>query len=353
MATISAPVEKMKAAHKVLAEYTYELRPVERGYANRTLYINLDDYTIQEKPVTEEMKERFTGGKGFALWLLWNAVKDDTKWDDPENELLIASGPISGNTAYPGSGKSTVVFISPLTKQVVDSNVGGYFGPYMKFSGFDVLEIQGKAKEDVIIFIDGDNGKVTIESAPLEALDSYELKEQLAEMYKGDSKKGKLAISTITAGPAAEHIWYGALNFSWYDVRRKEMRIKQAARGGSATVFRDKKIKGIVVRFSNLRGDSNHPADMSLVKKAGKRINTEIWELDDKQNQMRKVGTPYLSKSWTISTCSPSTTTNSARTPTPPKSTPPFGRISSPKACPTAAGLAANSRARTAWTIST
>ncbi len=290
----SAPVEELKKAHKVLAEYTYELRPVERGYANRTLYINLDDYTIQEKPVTQQMKDLFTGGRGFALWLLWNAVKDDTKWDDPENEIVIANGPISGNTAYPGSGKSTVVFISPLTKQVVDSNVGGYFGPYLKFSGFDAIEIQGKAKEDVIIFIDGDNGKVTIEAAPLEALDTYELKEQLAEMYKPEGRKGKLAISTVTAGPGAEHSWYGALNFSWYDVRRKEMRVKQAARGGSATVFRDKKIKGIVVRFSHLKGDSNNPADMSLVKKAGKRINAEILAFDDKQNQMRKIGTPYL-----------------------------------------------------------
>ena len=139
MATMSVPVEQLKMAHRVLAEYHYELRPVERGYANRTLYINLDDNTIQEKPVTQQMKDLFTGGRGFALWLLWNAVKDDTKWDDPENELVIANGPINGITAYPGSGKSTVVFISPLTGQVVDSNVGGYFGPYLKFSGFDAL----------------------------------------------------------------------------------------------------------------------------------------------------------------------------------------------------------------------
>ncbi len=294
MATMSVPVDQLKAAHRVLAEYHYELRPVERGYANRTLYINLDDNTIQEKPVTQQMKDLFTGGRGFALWLLWNAVKDDTKWDDPENELVIANGPINGITAYPGAGKSTVVFISPLTGQVVDSNVGGYFGPYLKFSGFDALEIQGKAKEDVIIFIDGDTGKVTIETAPLEALDTYELKEQLAEMYKGDSKRGKLAISTVTAGPAADHSRYGVLNFSWYDVRRKEMRVKQAARGGAGRVFRDKRIKGIVVRFSSLRGDNNHAAKPELIRKAGTRITREIALLDDKQNQMRKVGTPYL-----------------------------------------------------------
>ncbi len=294
MATMSVPVEQLKAAHRVLAEYHYELRPVERGYANRTLYINLDDNTIQEKPVTQQMKDLFTGGRGFALWLLWNAVKDDTQWDDPENEIVIANGPINGSTAYPGLGKSTVVFISPLTGQVCDSNVGGYFGPYLKFAGFDALEIQGKAKEEVIIFIDGDTGRVTIETAPLEALDTYQLKEQLAEMYKGDSRRGKMSISTVTAGPAADHIRYGVLNFSWYDVRRKEMRVKQAARGGAGRVFRDKRIKALVVRFSNLRGDNNNPADMALIRKAGTRINREIALLDDKQNQMRKVGTPYL-----------------------------------------------------------
>jgi hypothetical protein len=27
------------------------------------------------------------------------------------------------------------VTISPLTQSVIDSNVGGYFGPYLKFSG--------------------------------------------------------------------------------------------------------------------------------------------------------------------------------------------------------------------------
>src|ERR1044071_1474571 len=78
----------------LLAEFAYELRPVERGYANRTLYINLDRNTIYEKPVTQQMKDLFTGGRGFGLKLLWDAVTPDTKWNDPENELVIANGPI-------------------------------------------------------------------------------------------------------------------------------------------------------------------------------------------------------------------------------------------------------------------
>jgi aldehyde:ferredoxin oxidoreductase len=293
MAMLNRPVSEYRTAHKLLAEFTYDLRPVERGYANRTLYINLDDNTIQEKPVTQQMKDLFTGGRGFALKLLWDAVNPDTTWDAPKNELVIANGPICGITAYPGSGKATVVTLSPLTQNVIDSNVGGYFAPYLKFSGFDALEIQGKAREDVIIFIDGDSGRVTIESAPLEHVDSHLLGKVLTEMY-ADDEKGKRGISVMSAGQAAEYIRFAMINASWYDVRRKEVRVKQAGRGGSGRVFRDKKIKAIVVRYSDMRGDSNNPADMDLVRKAGKRINKEIADLDDKQNQMRKVGTANI-----------------------------------------------------------
>ena len=277
----------------LLGEYTYEKRPVERGYAGRTLYINLENNTFLEKPVTQQMKDLFTGGRGFALKLLWDAVTPETKWNDPQNELVIANGPICGITAYPGSGKSTVVTLSPLTENVIDSNVGGYFAPFLKFSGFDALEIQGKAAEDVIIFIDGDTGKVTIETDSLEGVDSHEIGNQLTARYGGD-EKGRRGISVLSAGQAAEHIRIALINSTWYDVRRKEARLKQAGRGGPGRVFRDKKIKAIVVRYTDMGGDKNGVADMALIRKAGQRINKEITNLDDKQNQMRKVGTANI-----------------------------------------------------------
>ncbi len=287
------PVDVMKQAHRLLAEFHYEPRPVDRGYANRTLYIDLSTMTVAEKPVTEEMKRIFTGGRGFALWLLWNAVKDDTRWNDPENALIIANGPLCGILSYPGTGKSTVVTISPLTNLVVDSNVGGMVGPLLKGAGFDALEIQGKADRDVIIVIDGDTGTVTIEEAPLEEPYAHLLGKALTEMYAKD-EADKRNIAVVTAGHGAEFSRYGILNFSWYDLRRKEVRFKQAARGGTGTVFRDKRIKAIVVRKSGWSAKSNNPAKPELIRKASQRINKEIVELDDKQNQMRKVGTPYL-----------------------------------------------------------
>ena len=100
-------------SHKVIAKYDFKEQPVEKGYANRTLHIDLSQKAITEKPVTQQMKDIFTGGRGFALWLLWNAVNDGSKWDDPENALVIANGPLCGTTAYPGMGKSTVVTLSP------------------------------------------------------------------------------------------------------------------------------------------------------------------------------------------------------------------------------------------------
>ncbi len=287
-------IEKMKVAHKLLGEYAYALKPIERGYANRTLRINLTDNTFTEKPVTQQMKEIFTGGRGFALKLLWDAVTPETKWDSPENELVFANGPICGITAYPGSGKATIVTIGPLTENVIDSNVGGYFSPFLKFSGFDALEITGKAAEDVIIFIDGDTGQVSIESAPLEGVDSHLLGNILTEMYSEGDEKTRRNISVLSAGQAAEHIRYALINSTWYDVRRNEIRLKQAGRGGAGRVFRDKKIKGIVVKFSGMKGDLNGVADMALIRKAGARINKEIADLDGSQNNMRKVGTANI-----------------------------------------------------------
>jgi aldehyde:ferredoxin oxidoreductase len=287
------PIAKMKAAHELLAEYKYEMQPVKRGYANRTLHIDLGTNEISEKLVTQQMKDIFTGGRGFGLKLLWDAVTPETKWDDPENALVIANGPICGTTAYAGLGKSTVVTLSPLTENVVDSNVGGYFAPFLKFSGFDAMSITGKAAEDVVIFIDGDTGKVTVETAPLEDMAAHLLGAYFTRMY-ADDEKNQRAISVMSAGDAADHIRYAIINATWYDLRRKEIRMKQAGRGGTGRVFRDKNIKGIVVRYTNMSGKSNGVADMALIRKAGKRFNYEMTNLDDKQNQMKKVGTANI-----------------------------------------------------------
>ncbi|WP_026478564.1 aldehyde ferredoxin oxidoreductase family protein [Alkaliphilus transvaalensis] len=286
-------VTVLKEAHKLLAEYKYEPAKLDRGYTNKSLYINIGDNRIEEKQISEDVKEKFIGGKGVGLRYLWDATKPETKWNDPENEIVIAGGPLCGITQYPGAGKSLVVTISPMTDLPIDSNVGGYFGPYLKFSGFDALELQGKAEKDVIIFIDGNEGIIRIEEAPLEAIDGHVVSEQLTEMY-ANSEEDKKNISVISAGSAADHVNIGLLNFSFYDMRRQVARLKQAGRGGIGRVFRDKKIKAVVIKFKGTKGNLNNPVDQAIINKTGIKLHKQIHDLDDQQCRMRQIGTANI-----------------------------------------------------------
>ena len=152
-------IAQMKENRRIIASFPYQWKALDKGYTDQTLYINVGggDGTIcsaepsfKVKPVAPEVKEKFIGGKGYDLRLLWDAVKSTTKWRDPENEIVISGGPCCGITQYSGSGKCIVTSISPQSDRIIDSNVGGHFGPHLKFSGFDALEVQGISKEDVI-----------------------------------------------------------------------------------------------------------------------------------------------------------------------------------------------------------
>jgi aldehyde:ferredoxin oxidoreductase len=288
-------IESLKKAHTTFAKIDYIKNEVVRGYANKILSVNLSDNSIIEKPVTDEMKKQFTGGRGFGLKLLWDSIKPTTRWDSEENELLITTGPLCGTTQYAGSGKSLCLTISPSTDIICDSNVGGFVGPYLKFSGFDALEIQGKAKKDVIIVIDGEKNTIRIESAPKEEVNSHLLNEQLTYMYASeDSDKSRQKVAVVSAGKGAENSYWGCLNFSFYDIRRKVPRMKQAGRGGLGTVLRDKKIKAIVVKVDKFDGVSNHPADPIALVDVGTKLHKEIRDLDRFQCNMRAVGTVHL-----------------------------------------------------------
>jgi aldehyde:ferredoxin oxidoreductase len=288
--------EKTKTPRRVLAEFTYQAAPAEHGYTGQTLYVNLSDNTIAARPVTDGMKETFTGGRGFGLWLLWHGVKDDTKWNDPENEIVISSGPCGGITQYPGSGKSLVVSISPLTDVVIDSNVGGHFGPLLKFAGWDAFEVQGKAEKDVIVVIDGVEGRVTIEEADDVPVNTHLVGHWLIKQM-AETEEDRYFMSAVSAGTGAENTRMGCLNFSLYDRKRQAPRFKQAGRGGIGTVFRDKRIKALVVKSGPVKGDSNQPADPERIQRVGAKLHKEIHDYDDQQGRrMRRRGTTYLVK---------------------------------------------------------
>lgn len=286
-------IAELKEGRRILKKMDYQHKELERGYTDKILYINVGSNDIKEKDVPAQMKEKFIGGKGYGLRLLWDATRPDTRWNDPENEIIISSGPVGGITQYSGAGKSLLVSISPQTDSVMDSNVGGFFGPFLKFSGYDALELQGKAEKDVIIYIDGVKNTIEIFEDPGLSTNSHILAEELTEMFAEDEKDYR-NIGIVSTGAAAEHSLIGMLNFTFYDMKRKKIRLKQAGRGGLGTVFRDKKIKAIVSRIAGVSGNLNNVADLEKIKERGRRFNREMRELDDHQCQMRKKGTANI-----------------------------------------------------------
>lgn len=276
-------IAQMRNAHQVLCEFPFEIQELDKGYSNRTLRIDLDKKEVTLQPVTEQMKDLWTGGKGFDLWMMFQEINKDTKWDSPENPLCFSSGPLGGATSFPGSGKTIVTALSPLTGSVIDCNVGGYFGPFLKFAGFDGLTIVGKAKDETIVYIDAVNKKITIESAPEESVDSHLLAEELTDMYSDDDLD-KRNIAVVSAGRGANHTRMGVLNFSFYDWRRQVARLKQAGRGGVGTVFRDKNLKALVIKNRDIspawRVEENKVAKLIAPKTISVQCEKEVEVID-------------------------------------------------------------------------
>jgi len=286
-------LKRLRDAHVELARTSYEHVKIHRGYTDKYLTVDFTNNTIDISDIDPKVKEVFTGGKGYALRYLWDEVNPSTRWDSPENVITMSPGPLCGITQYAGTGKTLLTTISPLTDIPIDSNVGGYFGPLLKFSGFDGLTLKGKAEEDVILVIDGNTNTITIEKAPLEHEDAHILGEELTYMYANDENDRK-NVAVVCAGSAAKYSNIGMINFTFYDPNRGVVRLKQAGRGGIGKVFRHKNIKALVCHFSGVKSDLNDPYDISIINKTGKKYHKQVHDLDDLQNGMRKVGTANI-----------------------------------------------------------
>jgi aldehyde:ferredoxin oxidoreductase len=279
-------------------ELNYQPVRVIGGYTDRILRINLDkgDVSIQELP--PDFKTKYIGGRGYALKLIWDETNRETRFDSPENLLVMASGPLGNDPGFPGTGKFIVGTISPLTDTFIDSNVGGHFGPLLKLAGFDALAVSGTAKEDVIILIDGDAKRISIAPAP--HFDRETDKGALSYGTKliESQSQGVLSDSyaAVVAGEGALYSRFGIINSLFFDLRRKRIRAKQAGRGGTGTVMRAKKVRGIVVHSSLPKANANNAIDKAMVREAGAKLKEVVSEQDPLQLNLIAWGTTGLSE---------------------------------------------------------
>lgn len=269
----------------------YVRSEIDKGYTHRLLEIDLSSKKITITKIPDKTREMFVGGRGYCLKLVYDGTSANTRYDSPENVLALAGGPFCGETGFAGTGKFIIGSISPLTNIFCDSNVGGYFFPLVKKSGFDAIAITGKSEEDVMVVIDGDAGQVRVEKAP-GTKNSLYWAEKIVEDYKGDGKPSGVAF--VNTGIGAENTYFGCVNSVYYDVPRKRCRAKQAGRGGLGTVMRDKNLWGVLVKRELASGISNKPADAALLKTAGKKLKGVIRTVDPKAMRLGTQGTTCL-----------------------------------------------------------
>ncbi|MGD8725404.1 MAG: aldehyde ferredoxin oxidoreductase N-terminal domain-containing protein, partial [Desulfobacterales bacterium] len=129
------------------------------GYADTILRVDLSHETIRQEPLPDSLVENFIGGRGFVAKTLYDEMPREIEPFDPQNLLIVATGPLSGYF-LPASGKTHFGTKSPATGGYADSNMGGHFGPHLKYAGYDMLVISGKAEQPSYLFIDDDTVEI-------------------------------------------------------------------------------------------------------------------------------------------------------------------------------------------------
>ena len=129
------------------------------GWTGTTLRVNLTNGDISKEPTNMENARNFFGARGLGTKILYDEVDPKVDALSPENKLIFAPGPLTG-TFGPSVGRYNVVTKGPLTGAIAASNSGGSFGPEMKFAGYDMVIVEGKAKKPVYLWINDDQVEI-------------------------------------------------------------------------------------------------------------------------------------------------------------------------------------------------
>jgi len=281
---------------KIIHSLNYKPAAIQGGYTDQVLKVDLNSYSISPVDLSLDFKEKYVGGRGYALKFIWDETSGDTRYNSPENILVMASGPLCNEPRFPGSGKFIVGTISPLTDTFVDSNIGGHFAPLLKLCGFDALVISGISSKNVILIVDADKGVIQIAESPSfdGDTDNGALSYGAALLKEFNGSRLSENIAAVTTGIGAANTRFGIINSLFYDRRRKRMRAKQAGRGGTGTVMLTKGLNAVIVRCSDAKVDANHPVDETGVKQSGASLKKVVSQVDPQQLRLSSWGTPIL-----------------------------------------------------------
>ncbi|MGD0154080.1 MAG: aldehyde ferredoxin oxidoreductase family protein [Thermacetogeniaceae bacterium] len=203
------------------------------GWVGKVLRVNLTTGEIKKETLDPVEAKKYIGARGLGtrLWL-----KDCDHLVEPlseGNNILFVTGPLTGTLAT-NAGRYNVVTKAPLTGAMAASNSGGYWGPELKYAGYDAVIFEGKSEKPVYLWINDD--KVEIRSAEhLWGKDVNETTDTLRNETDYDAK-------VACIGPAGENQVLFACIMNDYT--------RAAGRSGVGAVMGFKNLKAVVVKGS-------------------------------------------------------------------------------------------------------
>jgi aldehyde:ferredoxin oxidoreductase len=202
------------------------------GYTGKILDVDLTSAILSKAELDPCLANDYMGGKGFGAKILYDQLPPRCEPLSADNILVFATGPLTGTLA-PSSGRFEVCTKSPATGLWLDSNCGGYFGPELKFAGYDMIIVRGKANAPLMLVIDDDKFELR-PAADLWGTDTITTHRQIKTTFGKDFK-------VACIGPAGENSVLIAGIISEY---------RALGRGGAGAVMGSKNLKAIAVRGS-------------------------------------------------------------------------------------------------------
>ncbi|MCI0548541.1 MAG: hypothetical protein L0027_14815 [Candidatus Rokubacteria bacterium] len=212
-------------------------RPAEAGaipaYAGKILRVNLTRGKIWTEPWTREDMRTYLGGAGLGAKILYEEVPADVHWDHPENRLILATGPLAGLPAW-GTGGLTVITRGAGTDGATSTQANGFFGASLKFSGYDAIVIQGRAKQLSYLYINDDTVEIR-DAAALAGKDTWETQQALERALGLSGHR----LSVYSIGPAGENlVRFAAIHGDYGHV---------ASKNGCGAVLGVKRLKAVAI----------------------------------------------------------------------------------------------------------
>jgi aldehyde:ferredoxin oxidoreductase len=221
------------------------------GYMGKLLNVDLSGAKFTEERLDESLCRDYIGGYGLGARLLYDRIPAGADPMGPQNILGLLTGPLTGTPAIIGS-RFVAVGKSPKTAGGWgDANCGGFFGPHLKFAGFDGVLFSGISAKPVYVLID--EGKVQLlDAADLWGLGVSALEDRLTARHGQD-------IQICSIGPAGEKLALSACIMN-----DKE---RAAGRSGLGAVMGSKKLKAVVVK-GKLKVPLHDEQKMNALRKA-------------------------------------------------------------------------------------